>query len=136
MSRDGSIVVVLSPLIALMKDQVCIRTLAEIITLHVTCTSFFFTQVAALNAKGVPAAYLSSDTKDRGQQERILRGQVKILYIGPELLMLPQWREINAEDTSLQRKSGSLCNRRGLLHRLVNRIVLQSALVISFMFVP
>ena len=92
--RDGSIVVVLSPLIALMKDQVCIRTLAEIITLHVTCTSFFFTQVAALNAKGVPAAYLSSDTKDRGQQERILRGQVKILYIGPELLMLPQWREM------------------------------------------
>ncbi|KAL5483656.1 hypothetical protein EMCRGX_G020059 [Ephydatia muelleri] len=40
--RDGSIVVVVSPLIALMKDQ-----------------------VAALNAKGVPAAYLSSDTKDR-----------------------------------------------------------------------
>ena len=33
--RDGSIVVVVSPLIALMKDQVCIRTLAEIITLHV-----------------------------------------------------------------------------------------------------
>ncbi|KAL5487077.1 hypothetical protein EMCRGX_G019636 [Ephydatia muelleri] len=69
--HDGSIVVVVSPLIALMKDQ-----------------------VAALNAKGVPAAYLSSDMKDHGQQERILRGQVKILYIGPELLMLPQWREM------------------------------------------
>ena len=86
-----------------------------------TCTSFFFTQVAALNAKGVPACSvsISSDTKDRGQQERILRGQVKILYIGPELLMLPQWREML--DTSLQRNSGSLCNRRGLLHRLANQ---------------
>ena len=87
--RDGSIVVVVSPLIALMKDQV-----AEIITLHVHVYTLIFTQVAALNAKGVPAAYLSSEMKDRGQQERILRGQVQILYIGPEVLMLPQWREM------------------------------------------
>ena len=32
---------------------------------------------------------------DRAQQERILRGEVQVLYIGPELLMLNTlWRDM------------------------------------------
>ncbi|KAL5479301.1 hypothetical protein EMCRGX_G022804 [Ephydatia muelleri] len=70
--RDSSIVIVVSPLIALMKDQ-----------------------VATLNSKGLSAAYLSSEMNDRAQQERILRGEVQVLYIGPELLMLNTlWRDM------------------------------------------
>eukprot|EP00731_Ephydatia_muelleri_P000851 Em0001g851a len=70
--RVGSIVIVISPLIALMKDQ-----------------------VTALNAKGVSAACVSSDVDDRIQRERVLRGEVQIIFIGPEMLMRnTTWREM------------------------------------------
>ncbi|KAL5486998.1 hypothetical protein EMCRGX_G019550 [Ephydatia muelleri] len=70
--RVGSIVIVVSPLIALMKDQ-----------------------VTALNSKGVSAAYISSETDDRAQCEAILRGEVQIVFIGPEsLLQNRTWREM------------------------------------------
>ncbi|KAL5483863.1 hypothetical protein EMCRGX_G020281 [Ephydatia muelleri] len=71
--RVGSIVIVVSPLIALMKDQV----------------------TTALNSKGVSAAYISSETDDRAQCEAILRGEVQIVFIGPEsLLQNTTWREM------------------------------------------
>ena len=52
-------------------------------------------QVTALNSKGVSAAYISSETDDRAQCEAILRGEVQIVFIGPEsLLQNTTWREM------------------------------------------
>lgn len=65
--RDGTTVVI-SPLISLMKDQ-----------------------VEGLRANGVPAAALNS-TNDEAESARVraacLRGELKLLYISPERLML------------------------------------------------
>ena len=57
-----------------------------------------FLKVAALSSRGLSAAHI--------QQEKILRGEVQIVFIGPELLMLR-----NAEDTCLQEQPGCLCSR-------------------------
>ncbi|TAL49856.1 DNA helicase RecQ [Patescibacteria group bacterium] len=68
---DG-ITLVVSPLIALMKDQ-----------------------VDALNANGVPAAYLNSSlcaSDAMGVQKEALRGKVKLLYVAPERLASPSFR--------------------------------------------
>ena len=46
-----------------------------------------------LNSNGLMAAYLSSEMDD--QHEKILRGEVQVVLIGPELLMLnATWREM------------------------------------------
>jgi ATP-dependent DNA helicase RecQ len=66
--RPG-LAVVVSPLIALMKDQ-----------------------VDALEALGVSAAYINSSlsaTDVRARQAAISRGDIKILYVAPERLMMP-----------------------------------------------
>ena len=70
--REG-LTVVVSPLIALMKDQ-----------------------VDALEASGIPATFLNStlgsaDAKDRFRG--LYRGQFKLLYAAPERLLLPQFLE-------------------------------------------
>eukprot|EP00731_Ephydatia_muelleri_P013662 Em0007g972a len=56
-SGVGSSVIVVSPLKALMKDQ-----------------------VTALISKGVSAAYLNSDVDYRVQRDNVLRGEVQIVY--------------------------------------------------------
>ena len=79
--RESSIVIVVSPLIALMKDQV------SGITTYIRpyqCTL----QVAVLNSKGLAATYISSENREDLQLEKILRGEYKILFISPEMLML------------------------------------------------
>ena len=54
-----------------------------------------FLKVAALSSRGLSAAHISSKVYDRFQQEKILRGEVQIVFIGPELLMLNvTWREM------------------------------------------
>lgn len=66
--------VVLSPLIALMKDQ-----------------------VDALNAKGVEAAYLNSSLDLAEQKEienELLKGHIKLLYISPERMMLSRFQSV------------------------------------------
>src|SRR5215208_5265964 len=66
--RPG-LTVVVSPLIALMKDQ-----------------------VDALRALGVDAAYINSSLSASDVRERqaaVSRGELKILYVAPERLMMP-----------------------------------------------
>jgi ATP-dependent DNA helicase RecQ len=69
---DG-VVLVVSPLIALMKDQ-----------------------VDALSANGIPAAFINSTISnreiDRIQLEAV-RGRVNLLYVAPERLAVPRFRE-------------------------------------------
>jgi ATP-dependent DNA helicase RecQ len=69
---DG-VTLVVSPLIALMKDQ-----------------------VDALNANDIPAAFINS-TLPYGEVERVMaeaaRGAVKLLYVAPERLAVPRFRE-------------------------------------------
>lgn len=72
MCRDG-LAVVVSPLISLMKDQ-----------------------VDALQACGIPAACLNSSVSNAEQQEiwsRIDRGELRLLYLAPERLILSRTRE-------------------------------------------
>ncbi|MDE6326220.1 MAG: RecQ family ATP-dependent DNA helicase, partial [Duncaniella sp.] len=67
MMADG-VAIVISPLIALMKDQ-----------------------VAALTANGIPAAAVNSmqsDTENREILEQLATGRIKILYISPERLLM------------------------------------------------
>lgn len=67
----GSLFIVVSPLIALMKDQ-----------------------VDSLRALGVPATFINSslDLSQIGQrQSAVARGQVKLLYVAPERLMQPSF---------------------------------------------
>lgn len=69
---DG-ITVVVSPLIALMKDQ-----------------------VDALVANGVPAAYINSTlgpSEINRTKAKLQRGEIKILYVAPERLMMPEFLE-------------------------------------------
>ena len=72
--RDDGITVVISPLISLMKDQ-----------------------VMALKARGVAAAYLNS-TLTPSQlalaNERAMRGQYRIIYVAPERLKTPSFRQL------------------------------------------
>lgn len=70
---DGGVVVVVSPLIALMKDQ-----------------------VAALTSNGIPSAAVNSLQTDEENHEilsRLSTGMIKLLYISPERLLLemPRW---------------------------------------------
>jgi ATP-dependent DNA helicase RecQ len=68
------ITLVVSPLIALMKDQ-----------------------VDALTANGINAAYLNSSLSKREQRDvydRVQRGQVKLLYVAPERFALQEFREL------------------------------------------
>ena len=68
--RPGVIVVV-SPLIALMQDQ-----------------------VRLLHDNGIPAAFLNSSLSGRESSERsaaLLRGEYKLLYLAPERLLLPDF---------------------------------------------
>ncbi|HEY2681590.1 MAG TPA: DEAD/DEAH box helicase, partial [Candidatus Udaeobacter sp.] len=72
MRRDG-LTIVVSPLIALMKDQ-----------------------VDALQTSGIPATYLNS-TLDREEAKArwrgLYRGQYRMLYVAPERLMLDTFLE-------------------------------------------
>lgn len=70
---DGGVVVVVSPLIALMRDQ-----------------------VAALSAMGIPAAAVNTaqdDERNRQALAQMATGRVKVLYLSPEKLVteLPRW---------------------------------------------
>ena len=71
--RESSIVIVVSPLIALMKDQV--SGITTYIRLY-QCTL----QVAVLNSKGLSATYVSSENREDLLLEKILRGEFKITY--------------------------------------------------------
>ncbi|QHS08790.1 DNA helicase RecQ [Sinimarinibacterium sp. NLF-5-8] len=65
------VTVVVSPLIALMQDQ-----------------------VRLLDAMGIPATFLNSTLDGRQTAERcqaLMRGQVKLLYVAPERLLLPEF---------------------------------------------
>ena len=87
---DG-VTLVISPLIALMKDQ-----------------------VDALNANGISARFINSSlpaSEIRNVQTQVWRGQAKILYVAPERLTLPGFRSfLHNIDLSLHR------NRRSPLH--------------------
>eukprot|EP00731_Ephydatia_muelleri_P028685 Em0020g329a len=66
LGRESSIVIVISPLKALMKDQ-----------------------VASLSSKDVVAAYVDADTLlDKEKIKRVHSGQFYLLFISPELLLL------------------------------------------------
>lgn len=70
--REG-LTVVVSPLIALMKDQ-----------------------VDALTASGVPATYLNSTIGEAGSRERLrllFNGAFRLLYVAPERLLVPSFLE-------------------------------------------
>lgn len=71
---DGGLTLVVSPLIALMKDQ-----------------------VDALTASGIPATFLNSSlekTESRSRLSGIARGQYRLLYMAPERLMLSGFQEM------------------------------------------
>jgi ATP-dependent DNA helicase RecQ len=70
--REG-LTLVVSPLIALMKDQ-----------------------VDQLQAAGVAATFLNSSLKGdeaRSRMAALHRGEYRLLYVAPERLLLPEWRE-------------------------------------------
>ncbi len=65
---EGGITIVVSPLIALMKDQ-----------------------VTALRSNGIPAAAVNSmqtDEENRHDAEQLFSGRIKIVYISPERLLM------------------------------------------------
>ena len=65
---DGGVTVVVSPLIALMKDQ-----------------------VTALTANGIPAAAVNSmqtEAENHNILQQLFTGRIKILYISPERLLM------------------------------------------------
>lgn len=66
--RPGSICLVVSPIIALMKDQV---------------SSFQF--------RGMTAAFCGSEQRDRDTQEGIRAGRFQLVYITPEALVDNAW---------------------------------------------
>lgn len=73
----GGTTLVVSPLIALMKDQ-----------------------VDALTANGISAAYLNSSLTVREQRdvyERVSRGQIKLLYVAPERFAVSEFRALIRE---------------------------------------
>ena len=65
-----SIVLVVSPLIALMRDQ-----------------------VASITAMGITATYIS-DKEDASRKQAIRNGEFQIIFISPEALILLKWRNI------------------------------------------
>jgi ATP-dependent DNA helicase RecQ len=70
---DGGLTVVVSPLIALMKDQ-----------------------VDQLAAAGVAATYVNSTlgaAEARSRLAGLHRGEFRLLYVSPERLMLPEWQQ-------------------------------------------
>ena len=78
----GGITLVVSPLIALMKDQ-----------------------VDALNETGIPAGFINSSltvSEARQVETQVRQGRVKLLYVAPERLALPGFRRfLNELDLSL-----------------------------------
>lgn len=77
----SSIVVVVSPLLALMKDQ-----------------------VAVYSSRGLAAAYVSSEPENRLMRQGVLEGLYQLVYISPELLFRSaQWREMLREEPYMSR---------------------------------
>ena len=71
-----SIVVVVSPLSALMRDQ-----------------------VATFNSKGVSSAFVNSETESRANYEKVRQGGFHLVFISPECLLLNRmWRDILLTD--------------------------------------
>ena len=61
-------------------------------------------------------AYLSSENSDPDQQGKVLRGEMQIVFIGPELLMLnPTWRDMLMTPIYKRNLAGCFCCRRGTL---------------------
>ena len=77
LAEKTSIVMIISPLVALMKDQ----------------TSLFTT-------KGISAAYVSDKyTTDKDTRRGVLRGQFQLVFISPEsLFVATEWRRMLAGD--------------------------------------
>ena len=70
--ESNSITVVLSPLNALMRDQ-----------------------TEKFTSRGMKAAFVSSEQEDQGVYDRILHGEVQLVYFSPETpLSIPHWREM------------------------------------------
>jgi len=92
---DGGVVIVVSPLIALMKDQ-----------------------VAALTSNGIPAASvnsLQSDDENRDILEQLATGRVKLLYISPERLLLEMDRWSRSLPIALSPSTRHTASRSGAM---------------------
>ena len=91
--RVGSIALIVSPLKALMKDQVSllVATLMVKFTVGMACM-----QVSSLSSRGLSAAYVIGETEnDKSQLTEILNGKFQIIFISPELLLTNlTWREM------------------------------------------
>ena len=88
--RNNSIVVVVSPLIALMKDQVrityCILQLID---------SFFNRSCMALTAKGMSAVCIAGLESRSSISLQVQEGKFQVVIINPEILILNlSWRQM------------------------------------------
>ena len=82
--EPSSIVLVVSPLISLMKDQ-----------------------VKHFAAKGISAGYVSSELENKDMQDSIMRGEYQLVFISPEALLgTLRWRALLCESTYRQRLIG------------------------------
>ena len=80
-SVQGSIALIVSPLLALMKDQ-----------------------VAVYSSKGLAAAYVSSEPENRLMRQGVLEGRYQLVFISPESLFASgKWREMLQEEPYVSR---------------------------------
>ena len=51
-------------------------------------------QVLALKAKGISAEFINHEQTDHEAKQAVVKGKVKLVYISPESLSLPKYREM------------------------------------------
>ena len=99
----NSIVVVLTPLTATMKDQVLspclvmhVIQLVQIIIVYKHAVDVHYTiyiQVASFSAKGLLSAYITADQEDITIIQGVTEGNYKLVFFTPEMLLLKKkWR--------------------------------------------
>ena len=60
--------------------------------------------VASLHRRGLKACYISSDQEDRDVKEGVVKGDYRLVYFTPEMLLVSKrWREKLLEEVYVHR---------------------------------
>ena len=96
--EHSSIVVVVTPLTAIMKDQVSgIVTIDDVCYLYLASSHTF--QTASFTSRGLFAAYITGQSENEDMKRGVHKGVYRLVYFTPELLITSRrWRKVLSSD--------------------------------------
>ena len=99
---DPSVVVVVTPLKAIMRDQVGLELAVYMYTIMLD----LLYRLLFLSRIGIPACHISSDQVDGTVSDGVVEGRYKVVYFSPELLLstkTTKWRKVLGSEAYAKR---------------------------------